>query len=88
MHEQHPVVAQLHGELPDGLQKRQGFDIADRAADLHQTDIRAFTALKDTTLDLVGDVRDDLHRATQVIAAAFLVDDVVVDLAGGEVRQP
>ena len=35
--------------------------------------------------DLVGDVRDHLHRAAQVVAAALLADDRVVDLAGGEV---
>ena len=36
-------------------------------------------------LDLVGDVRDDLHRAAQVVAAALLGDDGVVDAAGGDV---
>jgi hypothetical protein len=36
-------------------------------------------------LDLVGDVRDDLHRAAEIVAAALLDDDALVDLAGGEV---
>ena len=35
--------------------------------------------------DLVGDVRDHLHRAAEVVAAALLLDHRVVDLAGGEV---
>ena len=36
-------------------------------------------------LDLVGDVRDHLHRAAQIVAPALLADDALVDLAGGEV---
>ena len=36
-------------------------------------------------LDLVGDVRDDLHGAAQVVAAALLGDHGVVDAAGGDV---
>ena len=36
-------------------------------------------------LDLVGDVRNDLHRRAEVLAAPLLRDDGVVDLAGGEV---
>ena len=36
-------------------------------------------------LDLVGDVRNDLDGGAEIIAAAFLVDDVLVDAAGGDV---
>ena len=36
-------------------------------------------------LDLVGDVRDDLDGAAEVVAAALLGDDAVVDAAGGHV---
>ena len=36
-------------------------------------------------LDLVGDVRDDLHRAAEIVAAALLLDDGVVDAPGGDV---
>ena len=39
-------------------------------------------------LDLVGDVRDDLHGAAEVVAAALLGDDAVVDAAGGDVAVP
>ena len=41
--------------------------------------------LADGRLDLVGDVRDDLHGLAQVLAAALLLDDRQVDLAGGVV---
>ena len=36
-------------------------------------------------LDLVGDVRDDLDGLAEVVAAALLGDDLLVDAAGGEV---
>jgi hypothetical protein len=37
------------------------------------------------SFDLVGDVRDHLHRAAEVVAATFARDHRVVHLAGGEV---
>src|SRR5690606_31737256 len=39
----------------------------------------------DEGLDLVGDVRDHLHGAAEVLAAPLLLDHRLVDLAGGEV---
>jgi len=41
----------------------------------------------DPRLDLVGDVRDDLHGVAQVLAAPLLGDDRGVDLARGDVRR-
>ena len=37
-------------------------------------------------LDFVGDVRNDLHGLAQELAAAFLLDDRQIDLAGRVVR--
>src|SRR5690606_29035920 len=37
-------------------------------------------------LDLISDVRDDLHRVTQILAAALLRDDVAVNLTRRDVR--
>ena len=42
----------------------------------------------DVRLDLVGDVRNHLHRLAEVLAAPLLLDDRVVDAAGGEVVEP
>jgi hypothetical protein len=42
----------------------------------------------DALLDLVGDVRDHLHGAAEVLAAALLVEDRLVHLAGGDVVDP
>ena len=40
---------------------------------------------RDALLDLVRDVRDDLDRAAEEVAAALLGDDGLVDLAGRDV---
>ena len=61
----------------------------DGATDFGDHDVRAVSLqirtahLEDTTLDLVGDVRDDLNGVAEVLAAAFLGDDRRVNLAGG-----
>ena len=44
-----------------------------------------FTAFQYTTFDFVGNVRNDLNRATQIIAATLFRQHVGVNTAGGEV---
>ena len=87
--DEHAAAApDVDGELADRLQERQRLDVADRAADLrdHHVDVLALGDQLDAVLDLVGDVRDDLDGAAEVVAAALLADDRVVDRAGGDVR--
>jgi hypothetical protein len=79
------VAAELDAELADGLEERQRLDVADGAADLDHADVRVAGAELDAALDLVGDVRDDLHRGAEVVAAALLGDHALVDAAGREV---
>src|SRR5690606_15589439 len=88
VHVQAVVPAELAPELPDGFQERQALDVAHRAADFHDHHIKvraAFGHVADVGLDLVGDVGDDLHRAAQEIAPAFLGQHGPVDAAGGHV---
>ena len=75
--------------LADGLEERQRLDVADRAADLDDDDVRVALAgdAHDALLDLVRDVRDDLDGAAEVVAAALLGDDRLVDPAGRDVRE-
>src|SRR5207247_6510350 len=63
-------------------------DVADGPADLDDDDLRLLLArhAMDPLLDLVGDVWDHLHGRAEVVAAALLGDDRVVDLAGREIR--
>src|SRR5439155_17192521 len=65
----------------------QAFDVADGTADLddeHLGVLRPGQA-RDALFDLIGDVRDDLDRAAQVIPTAFLGNDRGVYLARGDV---
>ena len=59
-------------------------------ADLHNGDLRFAGgadagAAFDERLDLVGDVRNHLHGAAEVLATALLANDRIVDLAGSEI---
>jgi hypothetical protein len=85
VHEHRVLAPDLDAELADRLQERQRLDVADRAADLDHADVGVAGTLVDQALDLVGDVRNHLHGAAEVIAAALLRDHVLVDAAGGEV---
>mmetsp|Transcript_41611 Transcript_41611/g.97732 ORF Transcript_41611/g.97732 Transcript_41611/m.97732 type:complete len:614 (-) Transcript_41611:2309-4150(-) len=75
--------AQAH--LAHGFQEGQGLDVAHGAADLHDGHVDALGTALDVFLDLVGDVRDHLDGLAEVVAAAFLLQHGLVDLAGGEV---
>ncbi len=88
MHVQNIFSAVIPSELAHRFQERQTLDIADRAADLHDNKIRALGGARDPPFDLVGDMRNHLHRRAQVIAAPLLLNDRVVDLAGGAVVAP
>lgn len=90
MHERRLVAAQAQAHLPRGFQERQRLDVAHRAADLDDRHVclaivRRLGATLDEGLDLVGDVRNDLHRLAEILAATLLADHGFVDLAGGEV---
>ena len=79
------VAADVAAHLADRLEERQRLDVADRAADLDDQHVDALGRGLDRGLDLVGDVRDHLHRAAEVVAAALLREHRVVDAARGDV---
>ena len=82
------LVADLAPELPDRLEERQRLDVADGAADLGDDDVRRRDLLgaPDPRLDLVRDVRDDLHGRAEELALALLAQDRVPDRAGRVAR--
>ena len=84
------LAANLQRNLADRLEERLAFDIARRAADLRDDHvrIRLVAHAVDEALDLVRDVRNDLHGLAEVFAAALLVQHVPVHLAGRQVREP
>ena len=87
VHEGHVLLAHLVAELADGLQERQALDVPDRAADLHDGDVGLLHGGvgADAFLDLVRDVRDDLHGLSEVVPAPLLGDDALIHGAGGDV---
>ncbi len=77
--------AKLIPQLADGFKEGQAFDIADGAADFADTEIFVGQIAFDKFLDRIGDMRNDLNRRAEIIAAAFLGDDRRINLAGGDV---
>ena len=74
------LAADVLTQLADRFHERQALDVADRAADLDEDDVDVVGDRADAVLDLVGDVRNHLHRATEIVAAALLLDHRQVDL--------
>ena len=85
--EEDVAAADVVTHLAGRLEERQRLDVADGATDLgdHHVDARPAHG-EDPVLDLVGDVRDHLHRVAEVLAATLLGDHARVDLAGRDVR--
>ncbi len=86
MHGQDVVAPHLVADLPDRLQVGQRLDVTDGPADLGDDDVhRVGREPADAVLDLIGDVRDDLHGLSEIAAAPFAGDHLRVDLASGDV---
>src|SRR5580698_7713630 len=85
MHIQHLVAPEFDAHLANGLEKRQRFDVADRAADLHHANVGISRPHADAVLDFIRDVRNDLNRCAQVIAAPLFRNHALVDSAGRKI---
>src|SRR5262245_60540735 len=83
MDEEHVLAADFIAELPQGFKEWLRLDIADCPADLNDHHVCAslFCDSRDSTLDLVCDVRDHLNRPTEEITAAFLANDFCINLS-------
>ena len=83
------VPAHFARHLTDGFDKRLAFDVARRPADFDDDDVRArqLSLLVNRRLDFVGDMGNDLHRLSEVLARALLVEHRPIYLARGEVRE-
>ena len=79
--------ADLQGDLPHGLYKGLGFDVADGAADFRDDHIRIGLLAHpvDEFLDLIGDVGNHLDGGAQILPLALLVQNIPINLAGGQV---
>ena len=92
MQEEHVVATHIVTDLAGRLEERLRLDVTDGATDLGDHHIRHMALeirtlhRQDAALDLVGDVRNDLHRIAQILTATFLGDHRRIDLTGGHVR--
>ena len=68
----HIVATHFVAPLTNGLQERQNLNVTDGATHFGDDNINIFGGdALNTTLDLVSDVRNNLHRAAEVIPTAF-----------------
>ena len=86
MDEAGPLWSKFLPKLANRLEERKPLDIADRATNLAKHEVYILARIrKDEILDGICDVRNDLDGRTEEIAAAFLLDDRLIDAAGGDV---
>ena len=87
------ILARPSPQLAHSLDEGHALNITDRTSQLNYTDI-GFLArvidgyprnLLDPVLNCIGNVRDDLHGLTQVVALALALDDMLVDFARRDV---
>ena len=73
---QHIIAANILAHLANSFEERQPFNIANCAANFDDHDIGVGLTCDcgDPAFDLIGDMRDHLDRAAQIIAAALLLD--------------
>ena len=79
------LLAEVPAKFANRFEERQAFDIADGAADFDDQNVASFSGEADAAFDFIGDMRNDLHRRAEIIAAALFLNDGVVDLPGGAV---
>ena len=69
------LTTDIEPELPNGFEERKDLDIAHGSADFGDDNIDRFVGqASDAALDLVSDMRNDLHGLAQVIATALCGD--------------
>ena len=80
----------LQAHLAHRFEEGQRLDVTHGAANFDDGHVHCVgrahaSATPDEILNLVGHVRNHLHRFAEVIATAFFFEHALVDLAGGEV---
>ena len=81
------VAADFFLDLADSFQERQAFNVADGTADFRNDDIGivVVTDAIDAILDFIRNVRNNLYRVAQIIAATFFLKDRPVNFTGRNV---
>src|SRR6516164_63661 len=85
----HDVLAsEVPAEFSNRFEEGQAFDITYGAADLNDAKVVTFGGEQDATFDLIRNMRNDLHRSAEIIAAPLFFNDRIVDLASCAVVTP
>src|SRR5215813_714702 len=84
VHVKHVFTPPIPAELANRFEKRQTLDIANRATDLTDGNVKSGSRGQDALLDLVGNMRNDLYRTAKIIATTLAGDHRVVNLASSE----
>ena len=81
------VLAKFPTELAHGFEIGKRLDVADSAADFSDDEIEIAGVAEQlyVSLDFVGDMRHNLYGLAKIVAAAFLIDNALVDTSGGDV---
>src|SRR6516165_205779 len=76
---------QIIAELADRLEIGQALDVADGAADLAQDEIEIFITVANKVFNRIGNVRNDLNGRAEIVAAALLRENFLIDAPGRDV---
>ena len=79
----------LQPDLADCFQKRLGFHITDRPADLADQNVRVslFRCGIDEFLDLIGNVRYRLDRFPQIVPSSLFLQNIPVNLSRRQITE-
>src|SRR3989339_908914 len=88
MHVYDVVAAYVQSELPDSFEKRQAFNVANRAADFDYDDIISLCKSVEPAFYFVGYMRDNLYGFAKVIPAPLGGNNRLVYLPRGNVVFP
>ena len=90
VHEQDILLPDLLAELADRFEEGHPLDVSDRPTNLDEDDVGVFLLpdLAEQGLDLIRDVRDDLHGLSEVVASTLFLNDRPVDLPRRDVVIP
>ncbi len=85
MDEQSVFTSQLIAQLPYSFQEGLPLNVADRATNLYNDNIRAVRVprCKDAALDLIGNMGNNLDSCPQITALALPVNDRFEDAPAG-----
>ena len=79
------LASNVMPHLTDRLEEWLRLDVTDGATDFHDDDVVLRRDATNCRLDLVGDMRNHLHRRAQIFSPTLFRDDVEVDPTSGDV---